>query len=40
LQSKIGLKVYGATTVGPHSVIGEVSNLILPGYSNKGHDGF
>ncbi len=38
---KLASKVYGATTVGPHSVIGgEVSNSILFGYSNKGHDGF
>ena len=38
---KLATKVYGATTVGPHSVIGgEVNNSILFGYSNKGHDGF
>ena len=38
---KMASKVYGATTVGPHSVIGgEVSNAVLFGYSNKGHDGF
>src|SRR6478609_6772187 len=38
---KLAAKVYGATTVGPHSVIGgEVSNSVLMGYSNKGHDGF
>ncbi len=38
---KLASKVYGATTVGPHSVIGgEVSNSVLMGYSNKGHDGF
>jgi len=40
-QVKMGAKVYGATTVGPHSRIGgEVSNSVLMGYSNKGHDGF
>ncbi|HPJ10331.1 MAG TPA: GlmU family protein [Flavobacterium sp.] len=40
-QVKLGTKVYGATTVGPHSRIGgEVSNSVLMGYSNKGHDGF
>jgi len=40
-QVKLGSKVYGATTVGPHSRIGgEVSNSVLMGYSNKGHDGF
>lgn len=38
---KIGAKVYGATTVGPYSVVGgEVNNSVLFGYSNKGHDGF
>ncbi len=38
---KMGAKIYGATTVGPHSKIGgEVSNSVLLGYSNKGHDGF
>lgn len=40
-QVKLMTKVYGATTVGPHSRIGgEVSNSVLFGYSNKGHDGF
>lgn len=40
-QVKLGTKVYGATTVGPHSRIGgEVNNSVLFGYSNKGHDGF
>ena len=38
---KLASKVYGASTVGPHSVIGgEVNNSVLFGYSNKGHDGF
>ncbi len=38
---KLGTKVYGPTTVGPHSKIGgEVNNSVLFGYSNKGHDGF
>ncbi len=38
---KMAAKIYGATTVGPHSVIGgEVNNSVLFGYSNKGHDGF
>ena len=38
---KLATKVYGPTTVGPHSKIGgEVSNSVLFGYSNKGHDGF
>lgn len=38
---KLGAKIYGPTTVGPHSKVGgEVNNSILQGYSNKGHDGF
>lgn len=37
----LGAKIYGATTIGPHSKVGgEVSNIIIFGYSNKGHDGF
>ncbi|MDR2207190.1 MAG: glucose-1-phosphate thymidylyltransferase [Flavobacteriaceae bacterium] len=37
----LGTKVYGATTVGPYSKIGgEVNNIVIFGYSNKGHDGF
>lgn len=40
-QLKLGTKIYGPTTVGPHSKIGgEVSNSVIQGYSNKGHDGF
>lgn len=38
---KLLTKVYGATSLGPHSKAGgEVSNVIFQGYSNKGHDGF
>ncbi len=38
---KLGTKIYGATTIGPHSKIGgEVNNSVVFGYSNKGHDGF
>jgi UDP-N-acetylglucosamine diphosphorylase/glucosamine-1-phosphate N-acetyltransferase len=38
---KMGTKIYGPTTVGPHSKVGgEVSNSVFFGYSNKGHDGF
>ena len=38
---KMGAKIYGATTIGPHSKVGgEVNNAVLFGYSNKGHDGF
>lgn len=37
----LGAKVYGATTIGPYSKIGgEVNNIVVQGYSNKGHDGF
>ncbi|MCD0479447.1 GlmU family protein [Chryseobacterium sp. LC2016-29] len=37
----LGAKIYGATTIGPYSKVGgEVSNIIIFGYSNKGHDGF
>jgi UDP-N-acetylglucosamine diphosphorylase/glucosamine-1-phosphate N-acetyltransferase len=38
---KMGAKIYGPTTIGPFSkVSGEVSNSVIQGYSNKGHDGF
>src|SRR5690554_1232719 len=38
---KMGSKIYGGTTVGPHSKVGgEVNNSVIFGYSNKGHDGF
>lgn len=38
---KMGAKVYGATTLGPHCKVGgEVNNCIFQAYSNKGHDGF
>jgi UDP-N-acetylglucosamine diphosphorylase/glucosamine-1-phosphate N-acetyltransferase len=37
----MGAKIYSASTVGPHSRVGgELSNSVLTGYSNKGHDGF
>ncbi len=40
-QVKLATKIYGATTVGPHSRVGgEVNNSVLFAYSNKGHDGF
>ncbi|MDO4728820.1 MAG: GlmU family protein [Bacteroidota bacterium] len=40
-QLKLATKIYGATTIGPHSRVGgEVSNSVIMGYSNKGHDGF
>ncbi|MBA4140833.1 MAG: glucose-1-phosphate thymidylyltransferase [Segetibacter sp.] len=38
---KMGTKVYGATTIGPNSVIGgEVKNSIFFGNSNKAHEGY
>lgn len=40
-QLKMGAKIYGPTTVGPHSKVGgEVNNSVIFGFSNKGHDGF
>ena len=38
---KMGAKIYGGTTIGPHCKVGgEVSNSVMMGYSNKGHDGY
>ena len=38
---KAGAKIYGPTTIGQHSKVGgEISNSVIFGYSNKGHDGF
>ncbi|MCK5775531.1 MAG: GlmU family protein, partial [Bacteroidales bacterium] len=38
---KMGAKIYGATTIGPYSTIGgEVNNVVLTAYSNKGHEGY
>lgn len=38
---KLATKIYGATTVGPHSRVGgEVNNSVISAFSNKGHDGF
>ncbi len=38
---KMGAKIYGGTTIGPYSKAGgEISNSMILGYSNKGHDGF
>lgn len=37
----MGAKIYGATTIGEHSKVGgELNNVVIFGYSNKGHDGF
>lgn len=38
---KMGTKIYGATTIGQHSKVGgEVTNSVILGFSNKGHDGY
>ncbi|MCP9612265.1 putative sugar nucleotidyl transferase [Coprobacter tertius] len=38
---KMGTKIYGATTLGPYCKVGgELSNVVMLAYSNKGHDGF
>lgn len=38
---RMGAKVYGGTTLGPHCKIGgEVESTVMIGYSNKAHDGF
>jgi UDP-N-acetylglucosamine diphosphorylase/glucosamine-1-phosphate N-acetyltransferase len=38
---KMGAKIYGPTTVGPHGkVCGEINNSVIFGYSSKGHDGY
>lgn len=38
---KLATKVYGPTTIGPHSKVGgEVNNSVVFGFSNKAHDGF
>lgn len=38
---KMGSRVYGATTLGPHCVGGgEIKNSVMFAYSNKAHDGY
>lgn len=38
---KMGAKIYGATTLGPHCTGGgEIKNTVLQSYSNKSHDGY
>jgi UDP-N-acetylglucosamine diphosphorylase/glucosamine-1-phosphate N-acetyltransferase len=38
---KMGSKIYGATTLGPHCKVGgEVNNAVLSAYSSKGHEGY
>ncbi|MCC8409213.1 glucose-1-phosphate thymidylyltransferase [Mucilaginibacter sp. UR6-1] len=40
-QVKMGTKVYGATTIGPHSRVGgEINNAVVWGYTSKGHEGY
>ncbi|MGV4438953.1 putative sugar nucleotidyl transferase [Ornithobacterium rhinotracheale] len=38
---KMGAKIYGETTIGPHCKVGgEIKNVIFNGFSNKAHDGY
>jgi len=38
---KMASKIYGPTTIGPHSKVGgEINNSVVFGFSNKAHDGF
>jgi UDP-N-acetylglucosamine diphosphorylase/glucosamine-1-phosphate N-acetyltransferase len=38
---KMGAKIYGATSIGPHCKVGgELNNVSMFAYSNKGHEGF
>jgi UDP-N-acetylglucosamine diphosphorylase/glucosamine-1-phosphate N-acetyltransferase len=38
---KMGSRIYGATTIGPYSVVGgEIKNSVVMAHSNKGHDGY
>ncbi len=38
---KMGCKIYGGTTLGPHTKVGgELNNVVIQGYSNKGHEGY
>jgi len=38
---KMGTRIYGATTIGPYSLVGgEIKNTVIFGYSNKAHDGY
>lgn len=38
---KMGAKIYSGTTIGPYCKAGgELNNVLMLGYSNKGHDGF
>ena len=38
---KMGARIYGGTTIGPHCKVGgELVNSVLQSYSNKSHEGF
>jgi UDP-N-acetylglucosamine diphosphorylase/glucosamine-1-phosphate N-acetyltransferase len=38
---KMGAAIYGATTIGPYSIVGgEIKNSVIFGYSNKAHHGY
>lgn len=38
---KMGTKIYGATTIGPYCTAGgEIKNIVMQAFSNKGHDGY
>lgn len=38
---KMGTRIYGATTIGPKSIVaGEIKNSVIFGHSNKAHDGY
>jgi len=38
---KMGAKIYGGTSIGPHCTVGgEVKNANILGFSNKGHEGY
>ena len=38
---KMGARIYGGTTIGPHCKVGgELSNVLFQANSNKGHDGY
>lgn len=40
-QANMGCLIYGATTLGPWCKVGgEINNVMMTGFSNKGHDGF
>ena len=38
---KMGAKMYGPTSIGPRCTVGgEIKNVVMFGYSNKGHEGY